>query len=573
MTPASSADHAGWLDGLIGPARTWLWVAAGAGLLTGALIIAQAGLIAAIVHGAIAAGRAPGELAPLFIALIGVVSARAGGHWLQQAAGITASADIRQRLRARVLDQIARLGPVRLAGDHSAGIASRALEQVDAVDGYFARYRPQRIVAVGIPAAILVTAFTQDWIVALLLLLAAPLIPLFMAIVGMGAENLNRQQFETVTRLAGHFLDRVRGLSTLRLFGRADAAVDEVRAVADTYRRRTMRTLRVAFLSSAVLEFFASVAIATVAIYVGFGLLGYIEFGNAGELTLFSGLFVLLLAPEYFQPLRTLAQHYHDRAAALGAADGLRELLERPLPPTVPPTVPPTGPTATAAPSAIDGRTGTLAIAGLTFAHGEREPLFHDLALTVAAGERIALVGPSGCGKSTLLQLLAGFIAPDAGTITVDGHAPGTGGSIAWVGQRPFLIAASIRDNIALVRPDATPAAVEDAADQAGVMGFAAALPHGLDTRLGENGAGLSGGQGQRVALARAFLAPAPLILLDEPTAHLDAAAETAVLAALRALATTQRTLVIASHHPSARAMVDRVLTIDGGRLHEVTPG
>lgn len=557
MSAASTADHARWLNGLIGPARAWLWVAAGAGLLTGALIIAQAGLIAAIVHGAIAEQRSLDQLAPLLLALVAVAIARAGGHWLQQAAGIAASADIRERLRARIVERIGALGPVRLAASHSAGIASRALEQVDAVDGYFARYRPQRIVAVGIPAAILITAFTQDWIVALLLLLAAPLIPLFMAIVGMGAEHLNRQQFETVTRLAGHFLDRVRGLSTLRLFGRAEAAIDEVQAVADTYRQRTMRTLRVAFLSSAVLEFFASVAIATVAIYVGFGLLGYIEFGNAPELTLFSGLFVLLLAPDYFQPLRTLAQHYHDRAAALGAADGLRELLEQPGPATPP-----------ADHAGTDDRTGHIEIRDLAFAHDERETLFHNLALTVTAGERIALVGPSGCGKSTLLQLLAGFMAPDAGTIAIDGRAPGTAGPVAWVGQRPFVIAASIRANIALADPDAAPAAIERAAEQAGVMAFARDLPQGLETMLGENGTGLSGGQAQRVALARAFLAPAPLLLLDEPTAHLDAAAEAAVLTALRQLATTQRTLVIASHHPSVRTMVDRVLTIEGGRLH-----
>jgi ATP-binding cassette subfamily C protein CydD len=550
--------NADWLDTLIGPARGWLLLAAGAGLLTGALIIAQAGLVAAIVHGAVAEGRSPAGLAPLFLFFVVVVTIRAGSQWLQQAASINASADIRERLRTRVLDRIDALGPVRLAGDHSAGLASQTLEQVDAVDGYFARYRPQLVIAVVIPAAILITAFTQDWIVAVLLLAAAPLIPLFMAIVGMGAEQLNRQQFETVTRLAGHFLDRVRGLSTLRLFGRAEAVVDEVHAVADEYRQRSMRTLRVAFLSSAVLEFFASVAIATVAIYVGFGLLGYIEFGNAADLTLFSGLFVLLLAPEYFQPLRTLAQHYHDRAAALGAAEGLRELLERPGPVSVPED------------ECVAGdRKGIIAIEGLTFAHTDREAVFRDAALHVGAGERIAVVGPSGSGKSTLLQLLAGFIAPAAGTITIDGHAPGAAGPVAWIGQRPFLIAGTIRENIALARPEATRDEIELAAERAGVAAFTAELPDGLDTCLGEAGQGLSGGQGQRVALARAFVAPAPLILLDEPTAHLDASAEAAVLEALQQLSATGRTLIIASHHPAVRAMVDRVVRIDAGGLHE----
>ncbi|MFW5970061.1 MAG: thiol reductant ABC exporter subunit CydD [Halofilum sp. (in: g-proteobacteria)] len=554
-----STDNADWLDTLVGPARGWLLLASGAGLLTGFLIIAQAGLVATIVHEAIAEERSPSALAPFFLAFVVVVTLRAGAQWLQQAAGINASADIRERLRARVLDRIDALGPVRLAGDHSAGLASQALEQVDAVDGYFARYRPQLVMAAGIPAAILITALTQDWIVASLLLAAAPLIPIFMAIVGMGAEQLNRRQFETVTRLAGHFLDRVRGLSTLRLFGRAEAAVDEVHAVADEYRRRTMHTLRVAFLSSAVLEFFASVAIATVAIYVGFGLLGYIEFGNAADLTLFSGLFVLLLAPEYFQPLRALAQHYHDRAAALGAAEGLREILERPGPASAPEDE-----------GAARDRKGAIEIEGLTFAHADREPLFRDAALRVGAGERIAVVGPSGCGKSSLLQLLAGFIVPDSGSITIDGHAPGTAGPVAWIGQRPFLLAGTIRENIALARPEATQGEIELAAERAGVTAFTEELPDGLDTCLGEAGQGLSGGQGQRVALARAFLAPAPLILLDEPTAHLDASAEAAVLAALRELSATGRTLVIASHHPAVRAMVDRVVTMDDGRLREV---
>lgn len=560
MTRNNTREHARWLGALARPERGLTVLAVAAGLMTGLLIIAQAGLIAAIIDGVIAEDRAPGQLLPLFAGLVAVVIARSCSQWGRQAAGIAAAARIRRRLRARVLDRIAALGPVRLAGEHSAGLASRALEQVDAVDGYFAHYRPQLVIAVGVPTAIAVTALTQDWIVALLLVLAAPLIPLFMALIGLGAEHLHRQQFETVTRLAGHFLDRIRGLSTLRLFGRGDDTVREVGAVAEEYRRRNMRTLRVAFLSSAVLEFFASIAIATVAIYVGFGLLGYIEFGNAADLTLFSGLFVLLLAPDFFQPLRTLAQHYHDRAAALGAAAGVRDLLERPGPVTVP------------AADTADTTAASIEISDLHFAHAERDSVFSAASLCVTAGECVAVAGPSGCGKTTLLQLMAGFIGPDSGSITVDGRPPGNAGPVAWIGQRPFLVAGSIADNIALARSDATAAEIREAAEHAGVTAFADALPGGLDTVLGEGGQGLSGGQGQRVAVARAFLSPAPLLLLDEPTAGLDAIAERRVLEALNRLAGGGRTMLIASHHSAVHAMADRVIAISERRIEAGGP-
>lgn len=557
MSDYDMRGHARWLDGLARQQRGLLALAATAGLVTGALVIAQAGLIAAIVHRIIATQATLAEVVPQFAALVAVVTVRALSHWGQQAAGIAAAARIRRRLRRQLLARIAALGPVRLAGEHSADLAQRALEQVDAIDGYFARYRPQRVIALGLPLAIAAVALFLDWIVALLLILAAPLIPLFMALVGMGAEHLNRQQFETVNRLAGHFLDRVRGLSTLRLFGRARDAVTEVGDMADEYRQRNMRTLRIAFLSSAVLEFFASVAIASIAIYIGFGLLGYIEFGNAPDLTLFSGLFLLLLAPDFFQPLRTLAQHYHDRAAALGAAEGLRSVLERPGPSAVSEVVQPER-------SAV-----AIRISELQFAHPERAPVFDGASLEIAAGERVALAGASGAGKSTLLQLLAGFAEPDAGTITIDDAPAGRIGPVAWIGQRPFLISASIAANIALARPDASTAAIRTAAEQAGVTAFADALPAGLDSHVGEGGIGLSGGQGQRVAAARAFLAEAPLLLLDEPTASLDSASEQAVLAALQRLAGEGRTLIIASHHSAVRAMVDRVIEVTDGKLIE----
>ncbi|MCP1367982.1 ATP-binding cassette domain-containing protein, partial [Halomonas sp. BBD48] len=352
-----------------------------------------------------------------------------------------------------------------------------------------------------LPLIILCVVLWLDWLAALFLLLAAPLIPLFMALVGMGAERLNREQFLAVTRLAGHFLDRVRGVTTLQLFNRTERSVDEVFTAADDYRQRSMRTLRIAFLSSAVLEFFASVAIAVVAIYIGFGLLGYISFGPADELTLFSGLFVLLLAPEFFQPLRTLSQHYHDRAAPLGAADALVKLPKRPAPAEpVPAEVSETEGQASG--SRVD-------LENVVVSYPERGRVLGPLDLVIEPGECLAVTGPSGTGKSTLLHLLGGFVTPAEGSYEVSPAAP-----IAWMDQRPWLVKGSLADNLRLAAPDADEARLYDAVRQAGLGALIDTLPDGLDTSLGERGLGLSGGQAQRLALARVFLSQAPLVLL-----------------------------------------------------------
>ncbi|MCP1360618.1 ABC transporter transmembrane domain-containing protein, partial [Halomonas sp. BBD45] len=313
----------GWLRHQATRVRVLLAQVVALGVVVGCLTIVQMGLLAWIVSRLTIEGIPADELIWPFMGLALVVVLRALAQWGQESAGNEAGVRVRSRLRAELLDHLAALGPQRLSDQHSAGLGGQVVEQVEALDGYFSRFLPQLRLAVVLPLIILCVVLWLDWLAALFLLLAAPLIPLFMALVGMGAERLNREQFLAVTRLAGHFLDRVRGVTTLQLFNRTERSVDEVFTAADDYRQRSMRTLRIAFLSSAVLEFFASVAIAVVAIYIGFGLLGYISFGPADELTLFSGLFVLLLAPEFFQPLRTLSQHYHDRAAALGAADAL----------------------------------------------------------------------------------------------------------------------------------------------------------------------------------------------------------------------------------------------------------
>ncbi|WP_373182873.1 thiol reductant ABC exporter subunit CydD [Halomonas campaniensis] len=541
-----------WLAHRARGERRRLGLAVLAGVLAGIATLGQLALLAWVVS-RLVVDRAPlAEAMPALAGMALLLVLRSLALHAQETLGQAASLRLRRAVRGELLDHLARLGPVRLASRHSASLASQLVEQVEALDGYFARFRPQLVLSVLNPLAVLLLVLWLDWLAALFLLLAAPLIPLFMALVGMGAERLNRDQFAAVARLSGHFIDRVRGITTLQLFGRTAAATGEVHAAADDYRRRSMRTLRVAFLSSAVLEFFSAVAIAVVAIYVGFGLLGYITYGPSPELTLFSGLLVLLLAPEFFQPLRTLSQHYHDRAAALGATEGLLGLLEETPDPV----------RVEAAPVAAPGALVELKAACVS--HPGRGRVLGPLSLRLAPGEVLVVTGPSGAGKSTLLQLLAGFAGPGEGERCV-----ADGLSFAWMDQRPLLVQGTLSDNLRLAAPEACPERMRRALLRAGLGELLLQLADELETRLGERGVGLSGGQAQRLALARVFLSRAPLVLLDEPTASLDAESEARVVEALAELAREGRTLVIATHHPALMALATRHLTLDAGPTEE----
>ncbi|MGC3873091.1 thiol reductant ABC exporter subunit CydD [Halomonas sp. GXIMD04776] len=548
----------GWLRAQGQDVQGWLGLAAALGILAGLMTMAQMGALAWIIAQLISADAPLDQLSGVFVALLGVIVMRALAQWGQESAGVEASLRVRSRVRARLLDHLAAVGPVGLADRHTAGLGGQLVEQVEALDGYYARFLPQMRLVLVLPLVILGLVLWLDWLAAIFLLLSAPLIPVFMALVGMGAERLNQQQFVAVTRLAGHFLDRVRGLTTLQLFNRAEASIDEVFSAADDYRRRSMRTLKLAFLSSAVLEFFASVAIAVIAIYIGFGLLGYIDYGPADELTLFSGLLILLLAPEFFQPLRTLAQHYHDRAAALGAADGLLAVLELPVS-TTGHGQEPRGKTS--------GYGASVHVVETSISYPQRGRVLGPVTLSIAPGECIALVGASGAGKSTLLQLLAGFVQAEQGCVEITPSAP-----IAWMDQRPWLIQGSLADNLRLAAPGASDAQLLEAVSSAGLGEFIATLPGGLETGLGERGVGLSGGQAQRLALARVFLSQAPLVLLDEPTASLDADSEAQVVIALKRLVAEGRTVVVATHHPALMALANRVLTLEHGTFQLYEP-
>lgn len=551
-----------WLKQRITPVRGLLLGSAAAGLLTGVLVIAQAGLMARLIGMAARHELTTPYLWQLLAVLGSVIVGRALGQWLQEICGHEAGLRVRRQTRSELIDHLNRLGPARLVEHNSADLAGRVLENSEALDGYYARFLPQLFLATALPLLILLIVLRLDWLAAIFLLLSAPLIPLFMALVGMGAERLNRDQFDTLGRLAGLFLDRIRGLTTLQLFNHAGRSVDEVVAASDEYRRRSMRTLRIAFLSSAVLEFFAAVAVAAIAIYIGFGLLGYIDYGPAPALTLESGLFILLLAPEFFQPLRQLSQHYHDRAAALAAADNLSTFLEQPAGP---------GPSATAASPPGAGAGAMVEVSDAAVDISGRGRVLGPVSLTIPPGSLVAVRGPSGAGKSTLLQLIAGFRQADAGDVRIDGRSPTGHGHLAWMDQRPFLLHGTIRDNLLLAAPGAGDSELRLALQDAGLGDWLEQLPAGFETAIGEQGTGLSGGQAQRLALARVFLSPAPLVLLDEPTAHLDAASEAVVIRGLQALHDQGRTIIIVSHQQRVLDHAGQVIYLEQGRLRDNT--
>lgn len=545
-----------WLSGLARNSQRWITATVLAGVLAGLATIVQMVLLAWLIHRGVIEKTPVSELTPVFLALLAVLVIRAAGQGLQTRFAARCSEQVRRDARRQLHHHWKATGPVNLADTSAASLAREWLDHVEALHGYFARFLPQMTLSVVIPLAILVLVFWLDWLAGIFLVLSAPLIPLFMALVGMGAEKLNQQHFETVSRLSGQFLDKVRGLTTLQLFGQTEAASRTLENRSDQYRKITMKTLKVAFLSSAVLEFFASVAIAVLAIYIGFGLLGYIEFGPSDELTLFSGLLILLLAPEFFQPLRTLSQHYHDRAAALGAGAEILARLEQSVD--------------NAEPIRPDNGISDhgIQMSGVTLRYGEGPVIFNNLDIRIKAGQVIALTGPSGGGKSTLLHLLAGFIQSEAGAVSVFGEAPGNQ-PFGWLGQRGFWIQGTWAENLRLTTPDATDIAIDYALRQVGLGELVDSRADGIHSRIAEDGLGLSGGQARRLSLARIFLADYPLVLLDEPTAGLDATSEVFILEALHKLSESGKTLVFSTHHQALLTLADRVLVVNDGEVRD----
>jgi ATP-binding cassette, subfamily C, bacterial CydD len=562
-TEHASKEHGAalaWLAARTRPVRGWL---AGATLFGVCATLAYAGfaaLLAQVVARWTGVERAAGATF-LLVALVAAVALRAVFAIARDACGQRASRAVRERVRADVLDALGRIGPLRRHVGDDGALATLAVEQVDALDGYVSRYLPQRQVAVLVPLLLCGIVATQSWLAALLLLSTAPVIPWFMMLVGRGAARASGAQAAALAQIGAQFLDLLRGLPTLRLLGNAQVGAGQLAASAREYRQRVLAVLRLAFLSSAVLELFASIGIALVALYLGLALLGRFDLGHyGGPMRLDAALFILLLAPEFYAPLRQLGADYHARADALAAAAALAQ-LDTQVPPAA---MPGHAVLATSAAPAIEFDAvslrypdGRIALAGLSF--------------RIAAGERVALRGASGAGKSSVLALLAGFVAPSAGAIRIDGidfaalDRASWWRRLAWLEQRPEWFRRSIRHNVLLGGDASDEARLWDALARAGLADDVRALPQGADSIVGEASGALSGGQLQRLALARTLARDASVWLLDEPLAHLDA--DTAApLRETLAATSAGRTVLIATHNAADLAWADRVITLDGGR-------
>ncbi|MCC4321957.1 thiol reductant ABC exporter subunit CydD [Streptomyces malaysiensis] len=530
--------------------RFFLAASVALGLAGAGLVIAQAMLIAEIVVGAFQHGDGVRALTlPLgLLALVAV--GRAVVSWLTELAAHRAGAAVKSELRLRLVERAVRLGPSWLDSRRTGELTTLATRGIDALDDYFARYLPQLGLAVVVPVAVLARIVTADWISALIIVATLPLIPLFMALIGWATQSRMDRQWRLLSRLSGHFLDVVAGLPTLKVFGRAKAQAASIRAITADYRRATLKTLRLAFLSSLALELLSTVSVALVAVDIGMRLVH-------GEMDLYTGLVVLVLAPEAYLPLRQVGAQYHAAAEGLTAADEVFAVLER-------------EPSEAGGSPAPDARGAALALDGLVVRHpGRAEPSLARTSFEIRAGETVAVVGPSGAGKTTLLNAVLGFAAPHEGRVLIGGRDLASldpeswRRQIAWVPQRPCLFAGTIAENVRLARPDADDEAVRTALRDADALGFVSVLPGGIETRLGEMGAGLSAGQRQRIALARAFLADRPVLLLDEPTANLDGETEASVVEAVRRLA-EGRTVLLVVHRPALLPLADRVLRLAG---------
>jgi ATP-binding cassette subfamily C protein CydD len=538
-------------------ARGYLAVTVALGLAATALILLQAGLLAYVLAAA-ATGTGVRLLAGPLATLAIVLLARAAAGYGGEVTALRAAAAVKSQLRRLLTDHVLKLGPSWLcqspAGHRSGEVTTLATRGLDGLDPYFARYLPQLVLACVVPFAVLIRVGLADWVSAAVIAVTLPLIPLFAILVGRHTKAVTQRQWRLLARLGGHFLDVVEGLPTLKLFGRGKPQAEVIGRVTGEYRKATMSSLRVAFLSGFVLELAAALATALVAVEVGLRLL-------AGSMSYQAALLVLLLTPEAYLPLRAVGAQFHASAEGAAAAGDVFAILDTPLP----------GRAARPAPRPVDLRTDTIRLSGVSLAYpGRGRDALSGVNMTIRPGDQITLTGPSGAGKSSLLALLLRFAEPTSGRIEAGGvdlarvPAEEWRRQIAWVPQHPHLFAASVAGNIALGDPAASREAIAAAARAAGADGFIEALPRGYDTQVGERGLRLSSGQRQQIALARAFLRDAPLLLLDEPAAHLDADTAVRLAAALAAL-TAGRTVIRVSH--GRRQAAGRVFALDQGRL------
>ncbi|PHM40166.1 transport ATP-binding protein CYDD [Xenorhabdus mauleonii] len=564
MDKTRQSELVRWLRQQSAPARRWLRLSMLLGLISGLLIISQAWLLASILQALIMDNVPRENLINQFLMLAATFTFRAIITAIRERVGFICGKVVRQQIRGMVLDKLEQLGPVWVKGKPAGSWATIILEQIEDMQDFYSRYLPQMTLAAMIPILTLITVFPVNWAAGLILLATAPLIPLFMILVGLGAADANRRNFVALSRLSGNFLDRLRGLDTLRLFHRGAAEVEQITQSTEDFRRRTMEVLRMAFLSSAVLEFFAAISIAVVAVYFGFSYLGELHFGSYGVgVTLFAGFLALILAPEFFQPLRDLGTFYHAKAQAVGAAESLFTLLSSDGKEAI----------ASGEKTLANKKPVTIEAEALEILSHDGHRLAGPLHFIIEEHQRIALVGKSGAGKSSLINVLLGFL-PYRGSLKINGielrelDLTKWRECLSWVGQNPHLPEQTLLDNIRLGQYDATQEQIHEVMEKAYVSEFVSDLPDGINTAVGDNAARLSVGQAQRIAVARALLNPCQLLLLDEPAASLDAHSEQRVMMALNQAAQQQPTLLV-THLLEETLEYDQIWVMENGLLIE----
>ncbi|HET97329.1 MAG TPA: thiol reductant ABC exporter subunit CydD [Desulfurivibrio alkaliphilus] len=554
----TEANGLAWLAGYRKHAGSLLLMAVGLGFTAGILLIIQASLLSRVVTQVVFAGQGLSQVLPHIWLILALVGGRAllvgGGRYC----GGLAAVRVKEAVRRDLLDHLAAASPVGLTGGGAPGeLVDLSVDGSEFLDGYFSGYLPQMAMAVLMPAAILAFIFPLDLVAALILLFTAPLIPFFMVIIGRRAERLNRRFWNQTTRLSHRFLDTIQGLTTLKIFNAGHREARVVAEISRQYGQSTLAVLRVAFLSALALEFLATISVALVAVIIGFKLLW-------GDLTFAAGFLILILAPEFYLPLRNLGSNFHARAAAITTAEKMLRLLRLPLREQHEATghdlpAPASGP-----------GSYQITLAGVSYGYEAGREAVRDLSITLPTRGLCCLYGPSGSGKSTVLKLIGGLLKPQRGKILINGSDLGRvelsqwHRQLAYLPQKPHLLQRSVRENIKIGNPEATMAEIRRAAVGARIDRELAELPAGYDTLLGEEGQDLSGGQRQRVALARVLVSSRPLVLLDEPTAGLDQASSELVRQTIVELARS-RTVVMVTHDHLFLPLADKVIRLDEG--------
>ncbi|MBB1268920.1 heme ABC transporter permease/ATP-binding protein CydD [Shewanella sp. SR44-3] len=549
------------------------------GILTGLCLLAQAYTLASVLDGLIMQQLSLLTFYPELIALLSLTIFRALLAYAKESSGFIAGKKLRAQVRQTVLNKLISLGPSFINTKPAGTWANIVLEQIEDLHDFYAKYLPAMMLAGFIPLIILAAIVPINWLSAMILLVTAPLIPLFMVLVGMGAAEANRKNFSALQQLNGHFLDSLRGLRTLILFHRQQAEIDKIANVSNDVKQRTMSVLSLAFLSSAVLEFFAAISIAILAVYFGFSFLGHLEWGSFSllpptehRLSLFSGLFVLLLAPEFYQPLKDLGTHYHAKAKAIGAAESLVTLLNIQDSSLTSHITTSLIASSKASHTKIDLKTWELEANNLKVFTHDGECLLGPISFTISGQQKLAVVGASGSGKTTLVNLLLGFL-PYEGSLKIQGiefnqlDLSHWRNNLAWLGQEPQLFHGTLMDNLRLGNQTLSTEKAWELLAKANIDDFVSQHPLGLKLSIGEQAAGISVGQAQRIALARALSRDANVFILDEPTASLDSASADAITQSLTK-ETTAKCLLIVTHKLSQLGAMDTILVLEKGQLN-----